>query len=654
MARLRQKGPRDPSPARHTVLEYPTPNIGDMIFYVLVDSRNKKYSKPEYGSKYPSKDGEYVDHELVMVVAADQNGWTKHYYAAPRINESHYNFQYIGADLGRGFDSYTRSYVVKREDVGEWFNTTVNPVASVGVLTFAGDTSDHKLGIEIDGDIVWFRVGTGVFVGSAIIYTAPISSADAATAVKEIINGEVSSVAGVTFEYVTAGLFSGITASVNGSVVTITSNVAGIAGDSITTISTLTNGSWGAATLEGGADETAIVGSDYLLTGSDDPDVSFNPEWTNFDFTGQKVVRIQDKELDSLYVLIERKFSKICQLDSLVLNPTTGALVPYSELLVPKGTGTTSDTDPATGESTIRQAHNCEWDKLVTSISNEGGAVGESMSGWSWNASTCEGIVTGSVIVPAGTVGSVPDSDGVYCEVTPINTLFSRKTCKVDPNYALKDVPLTGAQFSSGVGAVVPVTKTIISSAGIPTDPVPPDSLGNITEYNNISSCLATKIERNIKPIADLTYSTSIPYAWPAVYGGLNPYTWRWLNGSYIVYGSPYMAKEKWSGLCRASVHRYWTLLDDSANNPVETMTPTAMIARAPFMTVSVPPSLHGDVTIPISSVGGFRGLINQQVDYDFIATAHLDWPDSLVVSSTSSPAAGGYINEVITVFKPV
>ena len=127
-------------------------------------------------------------------------------------------------------------------------------VKASGELTFTGDTSDHKLGIEIEGDVIWFRTATGVFVGSAIIYTAPISSTDAATSVKELIEGKTPSVSGVTFEYREEDMFSSVGASVAGSVVTVTANEGGEDGNSITTIETLTNASWGAATLEGGLD----------------------------------------------------------------------------------------------------------------------------------------------------------------------------------------------------------------------------------------------------------------------------------------------------------------------------------------------------------------------------------------------------------------
>jgi hypothetical protein len=176
----RSRSPKNPSPARHPVLTYSTPDIRDVAFYIEVDSTLKSWKTPVIGELYKDKNGEYSNHELSLVTTADENGWVKWYYVAPRIEQGAYNFEYQEpSGASSGFPSYTRSYVIKRSDVGDYFDECL---------------PSHP------------------------------------------------------------------------------------------------------------------AGSDYLAAGSADPDIAYNPEFCDFVLSGQSIPRIQDKELDSLYVIVTRTF----------------------------------------------------------------------------------------------------------------------------------------------------------------------------------------------------------------------------------------------------------------------------------------------------------------------------------------------------------
>ena len=123
----RSRSPKNPSPARHPVLTYASPDIQDLLFYIEVDSTLKPWKTPVHGEFYKDKNGEFPNHVLVHVTSADENGWVKWYYAADRENQDNYNFEIVNGEYLR------RTYIIPRD---EYYSRHEDDVLAVVVDEF--------------------------------------------------------------------------------------------------------------------------------------------------------------------------------------------------------------------------------------------------------------------------------------------------------------------------------------------------------------------------------------------------------------------------------------------------------------------------------------------------------------------------------------
>jgi hypothetical protein len=93
---------------------WPTPEQSDFLFYVIRNSTDNPSTTADYGASFG---GNYPDHKLVYVSPTDERGRSKFYYAADRINQDAYNWEFTAADIGgTKFDAVTRTYLTPRED----------------------------------------------------------------------------------------------------------------------------------------------------------------------------------------------------------------------------------------------------------------------------------------------------------------------------------------------------------------------------------------------------------------------------------------------------------------------------------------------------------------------------------------------------------
>ena len=116
-------------------------------------------------------------------------------------------------------------------------------------LTFTGDSVATET-VTV-GDVV-ITFDTTASATDCIISDLVLSLSEAATAVKELINGEASTNALVTFSGRTP--VYAVKATSAAGVVTVTAHEAGAAGNAIASTETCTNASWGAALLSGGTE----------------------------------------------------------------------------------------------------------------------------------------------------------------------------------------------------------------------------------------------------------------------------------------------------------------------------------------------------------------------------------------------------------------
>ena len=97
-----------------------TPVVGDVLFYVTVDrppnASGGTPDHPAYGTAYGT--APFADHKLCFVKQVDPEGqFFQYYYAADRLNQDDYNFEFSQADLGGNqYDTVIRTYVNLRAD----------------------------------------------------------------------------------------------------------------------------------------------------------------------------------------------------------------------------------------------------------------------------------------------------------------------------------------------------------------------------------------------------------------------------------------------------------------------------------------------------------------------------------------------------------
>lgn len=68
------------------------------------------------------------------------------------------------------------------------------------------------------------------------------------------------------------------------------------------------------------------VGDKHLKLGDADPDLSYTPQFHGFEYADTQIARIGDENLDSLYVLVVRRFELLCDKTTLTENETYGTV----------------------------------------------------------------------------------------------------------------------------------------------------------------------------------------------------------------------------------------------------------------------------------------------------------------------------------------
>jgi len=140
--------------------------------------------------------------------------------------------------------------------------TPVNAVAAQGTLTFEGVVADAET-VTIGKDVYEFKASGDAGAGK----------------IKVDVSGGVTAAAAVTalVAAITANTASVVSAvDGTGDTVVVTADVKGVAGNSIATTETCTNGAWGATKLAGGVDGTPaeknsiLVDDGYIYVCTDD------------------------------------------------------------------------------------------------------------------------------------------------------------------------------------------------------------------------------------------------------------------------------------------------------------------------------------------------------------------------------------------------
>ena len=97
------------------VFTYVSPDQNDFIFYEVIDRKDEKgepENLPAYGTSHPT----YTSHKFVAATPADPTGdFYRYYYAAPRLNQNAYNWNFTSTDIGNTrYDAVERASIVER------------------------------------------------------------------------------------------------------------------------------------------------------------------------------------------------------------------------------------------------------------------------------------------------------------------------------------------------------------------------------------------------------------------------------------------------------------------------------------------------------------------------------------------------------------
>lgn len=128
-------------------------------------------------------------------------------------------------------------------------------VAATGTLTLTGNALNTET-VTIDGKTYFFQTALTDLNGNVLIGATASDTLDNLIAAINLGAGAGTAYASATTVHPTVSAATGV-----GDTMDVTAKTAGAGGNSITTTETLTNGSWGGATLSGGTNLVPAAGA---------------------------------------------------------------------------------------------------------------------------------------------------------------------------------------------------------------------------------------------------------------------------------------------------------------------------------------------------------------------------------------------------------
>jgi hypothetical protein len=168
------------------------------------------------------------------------------------------------------------------------------------------------------------------------------------------------------------------------------------------------------------------------------------------------------------------------------------------------------------------------------------------------------------------------------------------------------------------------------------------------------------------------SYETYITYSWPAVLGddgttdyrgalistgGINIMKWEDKGGTFRTYVRPMFKEQGYRGPTRATIVEEWAKKAPTISNDTQrpfVMRPLPVVYNSPYLTVQIPPTLHGAMSL-ICDTGTSDPTWGHNVGsaINYPPTNVTDWPDHFVATVEVNPFRGGYLTRQVTVFKP-
>lgn len=152
------------------------------------------------------------------------------------------------------------------------------------------------------------------------------------------------------------------------------------------------------------------------------------------------------------------------------------------------------------------------------------------------------------------------------------------------------------------------------------------------------------------------SYNTYQSYYWPPVLDFMKTENWKLRDGGHDPSIYPVYKKSGYRGPTKVLVELFWK--DEPwASGELTTvipMFPEPLVFNTPLGNVTVPECLHKRIILKATTGTNHHTYDYIGTTWDFLATNHTDWPDTIVISDSQKPFRGGYMREKITASKPV
>ena len=239
----------------------------------------------------------------------------------------------------------------------------------------------------------------------------------------------------------------------------------------------------------------------------------------------------------------------------------------------------------------------------------------------------------------------------VYVKKVPLYRLdfdeyFSKTNyTKQTLRYAAEQVTVDGAQVSIASVATDPdSTYWQLGDDGI---------LRTLQQLSDNWYAVTEQQVVNTDTGGEFSYTTSVNYSFPPVLEDIDFDPWERRSGATTYMPRVTYSKGVYKGPCRATVEVSWHATKPAAVSVAAPPQPEAIAVSTPYFSLRVPETLHGVVNVSVGNGTEDETYVPTAGTYTFQATNLIDWPSSLIVSSTVKKFRGGWVKETMTVHAP-
>lgn len=602
------------------VFTYVSPDQNDFIFYELVDRKNEKEEPedlPAYGESHPL----YTTHKFVAATPADSAGdFYRYYYAAPRLNQDSYNWNFTSTNIGGNrYDAVERSSIVERSAYLDETPAQASPMPISDSDPFS--SADNYVLVsrekrDLSGDLSEL---SSVFVLDVRTYIqrSPITTANYS-----------ESTGYHTFSITDLWYKNEVPTEQTRTISTLVEDTS----DPFWEVDELTGEHRNVQQL---SSDWYAVTSVFIGEASDRRVFTYvSPDQNDFIF----------------YELIDRKNEKAEPTNL----PSYGASHPFLR----RHQFVAAMPDDKNGDF-YRYYY---------------AAPRSNQSAYNWEHSTADlggqkfDIVTSTSVIPrldysSTSEPSPPSKFSGYVYMSKSQSQVSGSDSVLNSVFVvekvqyIRKVTITSQTYDNELGTTL-TSEVELYRVGEQPTASGLDASGFVTELRQLSADWVA-VERkqiiNVGTGAKIReFITTENTSWPAVLETFRTNAWAKRDGSYRYLVYPDYKRYGYSGPTSVKVEQFWQPVPFTGIGPDAPMIPLPIEVQTPIGVVyqSIP-TLHGAQRIQGTTGNQDPTWEYLTWDVQFPATEPADWPDQIVVSDDQRPYRGGYIRQKMTAYRP-